>query len=89
MYKRFIRYLYSKYIFMPELEAVGVGKRADYLLSHGFDLLPDELLCNLMDGFEVAFPANRAVSPNLEVIPPSNEALIQQAMYLRRFNALH
>ena len=82
MYKRFIRYLYTKYIFMPELEAVGKGKRADYLLSHGFDLLPDELLCNLMDGFEVAFPENGPTSP-------SNEVQIQQAMYLRRFNALH
>ena len=72
---------------MPELEAVGVGKRVDYLLSHGFELLPDELLGDLVQLGEMT----QLQSPigGLGNVSQSTQAQVRQAMYLRRFNALH
>ena len=39
MFKRFIEYLYIKYVFMPELMGMNGPEMLDYLSAHGANLV--------------------------------------------------
>ena len=89
MFKRFIEYLYIKYVFMPELMGMHGTERLDYLLAHGVELVTDdETLDNVLNDLSpFSLPVGK-----LGLVFMARDEQIQatnMAMHQRRHNPLH
>ena len=89
MFKRFIEYLYIKYVFMPELMGMHGTERLDYLLAHGVELVSDDgTLDNVLSDLSPFSPPVGKLGLVFMAHDEQTQATMT-AMHQRRHNPLH